>query len=52
MAVLTVFIRILEGMFVAGSIGSLMVLIVTAVEDIETLLGFDEKEPAKEAPAR
>jgi hypothetical protein len=51
MTLLTIFIRILEGMFVAGGIGSCLVLILTGIEDIETLLGSDSKEPPKEAPA-
>ena len=36
--------RILEGMFIVGSLGSLVVLVLTGIEDIETLFGMDEKE--------
>lgn len=36
---LTIAVRVLEVMFVAGAIGSLLVLILTGIEDIETLLG-------------
>ncbi len=32
-------VRVLEVMFVAGAIGSFLVLILTGIEDIETLLG-------------
>ncbi|HKN32257.1 MAG TPA: hypothetical protein VJX16_03350 [Terriglobales bacterium] len=35
-------IRTLETMFVAGGIGSFLVLILTGIEDIETLLGSDD----------
>jgi|HubBroStandDraft_5_1064220.scaffolds.fasta_scaffold140974_2 hypothetical protein len=35
-------VRILEGMFVVGVFGSTLVLLITFVEDIETLLGREE----------
>ena len=41
---LVVAVRILEGLFVVGTCGCVIVLILTAVEDVRTLLGFDEKE--------
>ena len=41
---LTVAARVLETMFVVGGAGCVIVLVLTAIEDIETLLGFDEKE--------
>jgi len=34
-------IRILEGMFVVGAIGCVVVLALTAIEDVRTLLGRD-----------
>ena len=37
-------VRILETMFVLGAIGCVVVLAWTAVEDIRTLFGLDEKE--------
>jgi hypothetical protein len=51
MTILTILVRLLEGMFVAGAIGSFVVLLLTGVEDLETLLGAKSKEPSKEAPA-
>jgi hypothetical protein len=38
--------RILETIFVVGSIGSFLVLVLTAIEDVKTLLGMDEEEKA------
>lgn len=35
-------IRLLESMFVVGVIGSTIVLVLSGIEDIETLLGSDE----------
>jgi hypothetical protein len=35
-------IRILESMFAVGAVGSFVVLILSGIEDIETLLGSDE----------
>ncbi|HVO81063.1 MAG TPA: hypothetical protein VMT28_10050 [Terriglobales bacterium] len=40
----TVGIRLLEVMFFAGGIGSAVVLILTGIEDLETLLGADDSE--------
>jgi hypothetical protein len=37
-------VRILETMFVLGAIGCVAVLALTAIEDIRTLFGLDEKE--------
>lgn len=39
----TLLVRILEAMFAIGLIGSTLVLLVTFVEDIETLFGMEEK---------
>jgi hypothetical protein len=40
----TVAIRFLEGMFVVGSLGSFLVLVLSGIEDIGTLFGSDETE--------
>ena len=37
-------VRILETMFVAGAAGCVVVLVLTAIEDVRTLFGLDEKE--------
>ncbi len=37
-----ILVRILEGMFVVGLFGSTLVLLITFVEDIETLAGREE----------
>jgi hypothetical protein len=42
--VVTVLARILESMFVIGSIGSLVVLILSGIEDLKMLLGREESE--------
>ncbi len=34
--------RILEGMFVVGSVGSFLVLVLSGIEDLKTLLGREE----------
>ena len=36
--------RILEGLFVVGMFGCAIVLVLTAIEDVRTLFGFDEHE--------
>jgi len=41
---ITIAIRLLEAMFVVGGIGSLLVIILSGIEDIGTLLGSDEGE--------
>ena len=38
----TIVIRILEAMFAIGLFGSTLVLLITFVEDIETLFGMEE----------
>jgi hypothetical protein len=40
----TIGIRILEGMFVIGGIGSFIVLILSGIEDIETLFGANDSD--------
>ena len=39
---ITVLIRILEGMFVVGITGSLIVLVLATIEDIRTMVEKDE----------
>jgi hypothetical protein len=36
--------RLIEGMFVVGSIGSFVVLVLSGIEDLKTLLGREEKQ--------
>ena len=36
--------RILEGMFIVGSLGSFVVLVLSGIEDMKTLFGMDEEE--------
>ena len=46
-------VRIVETMFVVGAVGCVVVLALTAIEDIRTLFGLDEKEYSdKDAPVR
>jgi hypothetical protein len=40
----TVGVRLLEAMFFIGGTGSLVVLILTGIEDLETLLGANGPE--------
>jgi hypothetical protein len=42
--VVTLVARLLESMFVIGSIGSLAVLVLTGIEDLKTLVGWEESE--------
>jgi hypothetical protein len=44
-------VRVLEGMFIIGTVGCTAVLALTAVEDVRTLLGRDD-EATKPEPAR
>lgn len=45
---LTVAAKALEGMFILGGIGCVVVLALTAIEDFRTLLGLDH-EPAPQS---
>jgi hypothetical protein len=45
--VLIIGIRLLEFLFVVGVIGSAIVLVLTAIEDVETLMGSDEPNHTK-----
>ena len=40
-------VRILETIFVVGAGGCVLVLVLTAIEDVRTLFGLDEKEYAE-----
>jgi hypothetical protein len=40
----TIGIRILEGLFAVGLLGSAVVLILTGIEDVELLFGFGHPE--------
>jgi len=40
----TIAVRVLEGMFALGVVGSFVVLILTGIEDIETLVGSKDSE--------
>ncbi len=44
----TTLIRLLEGMFVAGWAGTLIVLLLTGIEDLETILRRDQPAPGME----
>ncbi len=37
-------VRLLEGMFVVGAIGSCIVLVLSGIEDLRTLFGGEEQE--------
>ena len=41
-------VRVLEAMFVAGAVGSCLVLILTGIEDLETLFGRHPVHTEKE----
>lgn len=49
---LVLMVRLLEGIFIVGSVGCVAVLILTAIEDVKTLLGRDgDDEPASSQTA-
>ncbi len=39
----TLLIRVLEGMFLVGSVGTVLVLILSGIEDLKTLLGKEDE---------
>ncbi len=39
----TLLIRIIEGMFILGSAGTVLVLILSGIEDLKTLLGKEDE---------
>jgi hypothetical protein len=41
--IVTVLVRILEGMFVVGAIGSTVVLVLSGIEDLKLLLGMEDE---------
>jgi hypothetical protein len=41
--IITALVRILEGMFVVGSIGSFVVLVLSGIEDLKLLFGREEE---------
>lgn len=41
--IVTVLVRILEGMFVVGAIGSFVVIVLSGIEDLKMLLGREEE---------
>jgi hypothetical protein len=43
LTITTVIARFLEGLFVAGSVGSFVVLVLTGIEDLKMLLGREEE---------
>jgi hypothetical protein len=44
MKIVTIIVRILEGMFVVGGIGSFVVLVLSGIEDLKMLLGREEED--------
>jgi hypothetical protein len=40
--IITALVRILEGMFVVGTLGSIVVLVLSGIEDLKTLFGREE----------
>lgn len=44
-SILAVFVYALEGIFAIGIVGSLLVLILTSVEDGQMLFGGDKNQP-------
>jgi len=44
MKIVTIIVRILEGMFVVGAIGSFVVLVLSGIEDLKMLLGREEED--------
>ena len=38
-------IRLLEGMFILGALGCVLVFVLTAIDDIKSLFGKDEDKP-------
>jgi len=41
--IVTVLVRILEAMFVVGAIGSVVVLVLSGIEDLKLLFGREER---------
>ena len=45
----TIGIRLLEGIFAIGAIGSFIVLVLTGIEDFETLIGSGDSTHTEES---
>ncbi len=41
--IVTILVRILESMFVVGAIGSVVVLVLSGIEDLKLLFGLEEE---------
>jgi hypothetical protein len=41
--IITVLVRFLEGMFVVGTIGSVVVVLLSGIEDLKMLFGREEE---------
>ena len=41
---LVIVIRLVEALFVLGTAGSVLLLVLTTIEDVETLFGSDESD--------
>ena len=41
--IVTVIVRLLEGMFAVGVVGSCVVLVLSGIEDLKTLLGREDE---------
>jgi hypothetical protein len=41
--IVTVLVRVLEGMFVAGAVGSFVVIVLSGIEDLKMLLGREDE---------
>jgi len=41
--IVTALVRVLEGMFVVGAIGSVVVLVLSGIEDLKLLFGREEE---------
>ena len=47
---ITIGVRLLETMFAAGAIGSFLVLVLSGIEDLETLFGRSEDTEPHSTP--
>jgi len=41
--IVTILVRILEAMFFVGALGSVVVLVLSGIEDLKTLVGGEEE---------
>lgn len=49
---LVIAVRFVESIFVIGALGCVVVLILTAIEDVRTLFGLEENEESIPSPVR